>query len=223
MAGGPSAAVLRVIERSALALGMAAALVVAAAVGSRWVAQGEARPLASEATVVQADVREWEPKRVRAWRDALKRMGPAPLATLQIRRIGVDVAVLRGDRRLDPEPRRRTHRRHAEAGRRRQRRPGRTSRRILPPPQGHRRRRPHRGRDRRTGRSVSGDADVDRHSQRRVGARPHRVAVADARDLLPVLLHRFRAEAVHRPCGARRRHRNSAINPVGEGGSDACL
>ena len=40
---------LRVVERSALALGMAAALVVVAAMGSRWVAQGEAQPLASEA------------------------------------------------------------------------------------------------------------------------------------------------------------------------------
>ena len=223
MARGSFRTVLRVVERSALALGMAAALVVAAAVGSRWVAQGEARPLASEATVVQADVRDWTPNRVQAWRDALKRLGPTPLATLRIRRIGVDVVVLGGDRRLDPEPRRRTHRGHAEAGRRRQRRPGRTSRRVLPPPQGHRRRRRHRARDRRTGRSVSGDADVDRRAQRRVGARPHRVADADARDLLPVLLHRFGAEAVHRPCGARRRHRNSANNPVGEGGSDACL
>jgi sortase A len=88
--------VLRVIERSALALGMAAALVVAAAVGSRWVAQGEARPLASEATVVEADVREWHPNRVRAWRDALEKLAPAPLARLSIRRIGVDVAVFTG-------------------------------------------------------------------------------------------------------------------------------
>jgi sortase A len=88
--------VLRVVERSALALGMAAALVVVAAVGARWVAQGEARPLASEATVVQADVREWHPNRVRAWRDALKRLGPTPLATLQIRRLGVSVVVLAG-------------------------------------------------------------------------------------------------------------------------------
>jgi sortase A len=87
---------VRVIERSALALGMAAALVVAAAVGSRWVAQGEARPFASEATIVEADVREWHPNRVRAWRDALKRMGPAPLATLRIRRLGVNVVVLAG-------------------------------------------------------------------------------------------------------------------------------
>ena len=44
-------------------------------------------------------------------------------------------------------------------------------------------------------------------AQRRVGARPHRDADADARDLLPVLLHWFGAEAVHRPGGARRRHR----------------
>ena len=89
-------AVLRVVERVALALGMGAALVVAAAVGSRWVAQGEARPLASEANVAQADVREWHPNRVRAWRDALNRMGPPPLATLQIRRLGVNVVVLGG-------------------------------------------------------------------------------------------------------------------------------
>ena len=75
---------------------MAAALVVAAALGSRWVAQGEARPLAAETNVAQADVRDWEPKRVRAWRDALKRMGPPPLATLQIRRLGVSVVVLAG-------------------------------------------------------------------------------------------------------------------------------
>jgi sortase A len=89
-------AVLRIVERVALALGMAAALVVAAAVGSRWVAQGEARPIASDASVAQADVREWHPNRVRAWRDALKRMGPPPLATLQIRRLGVNVVVLGG-------------------------------------------------------------------------------------------------------------------------------
>ena len=89
-------AVLRVVERVALALGMGAALVVAAAVGSRWVAQGEARPLASEANVAQADVREWHPNRIRAWRDALKRLGPPPLATLQIRRLGVNVVVLGG-------------------------------------------------------------------------------------------------------------------------------
>jgi sortase A len=88
--------VLRVVERSALALGMAAALVVVAAVGARWVAQGEARPLASEATVAQADVHEWHPNRVRAWRDALKRLGPEPLATLRIRRLGLNVAVLSG-------------------------------------------------------------------------------------------------------------------------------
>lgn len=88
--------VLRVVERVALALGMAAALVVAAALGSRWVAQGEARPLASESNVAQADVREWHPNRVRAWRDALKRVGPPPLATLQIRRLGVNVVVLAG-------------------------------------------------------------------------------------------------------------------------------
>ena len=96
MARGTFHRVLRVVERSALALGMAAALVVVAAVGARWVAQGEARPLASEATVVQADVREWHPNRVRAWRDALKRLGPTPLATLQIRRLGVSVVVLAG-------------------------------------------------------------------------------------------------------------------------------
>ena len=96
MARGTFHKVLRVVERSALALGMAAALVVVAAVGARWVAQGEARPLASEATVVQADVREWHPNRVRAWRDALKRLGPTPLATLQIRRLGVSVVVLAG-------------------------------------------------------------------------------------------------------------------------------
>ena len=59
-------------------------------------AQGEARSFASEATVVQADVREWHPNRVRAWRDALKRLGPTPLATLQIRRLGVSVVVLAG-------------------------------------------------------------------------------------------------------------------------------
>ena len=96
VARGTFHTVLRVVERSALALGMAAALVVVAAVGARWVAQGEARPLASEATVVQADVREWHPNRVRAWRDALKRLGPTPLATLQIRRLGVSVVVLAG-------------------------------------------------------------------------------------------------------------------------------
>ena len=89
MAGGTFRTVLRVIERSALALGMASALIVAAALGSRWVAQGEARPLASEGTVVQADVRDWTPTRVKAWRDALKRLGPPPLATLRIQRIGV--------------------------------------------------------------------------------------------------------------------------------------
>ena len=87
---------LRMVERSALALGMAAALVVVAAVGSRWVAQGEARSYASEATVVQADVREWSPNRVQAWRDALKRLGPTPLGTLRIKRLGVDVVVLAG-------------------------------------------------------------------------------------------------------------------------------
>ena len=96
MARGTFHKVLRVVERSALALGMAAALVVVAAVGARWVAQGEARSFASEATVVQADVREWHPNRVRAWRDALKRLGPTPLATLQIRRLGVSVVVLAG-------------------------------------------------------------------------------------------------------------------------------
>ena len=96
MARGTFRTVLRVVERSALGLGMAAALVVVAAVGSRWVAQGEARPLASEATVVQADVRDWAPNRVRAWRDALKSLGPSPLATLRIRRIGVDVNVFDG-------------------------------------------------------------------------------------------------------------------------------
>ena len=96
VAGGTFRTVLRVIERSALALGMASALIVAAALGSRWVAQGEARPLASEGTVVQADVRDWTPTRVKAWRDALKRMGPPALATLRIKRIGVSVVVLDG-------------------------------------------------------------------------------------------------------------------------------
>jgi sortase A len=88
--------VLRVVERSALAIGMAALLVTAAALGSRWVAQGEARPLAADVGTAQADVRDWHPNRVRAWRDALKRLGPPPLATLQIRRLGVDVTVLPG-------------------------------------------------------------------------------------------------------------------------------
>jgi sortase A len=96
VARGSFRTVLRAVERSALALGMAAALVVVAAVGSRWVAQGEARSFASEGTVVQADVREWNPNRVRAWRDALKHLGPAPLATLRIRRLGVNVVVLAG-------------------------------------------------------------------------------------------------------------------------------
>jgi len=96
VAEGTFRKVLRVIERSALALGMAAALIVAAAIGSRWVAQGEARPLASEPGVAQTDVRDWTPRRVQAWREALKKMGPPPLATLRIRRIGVDVVVFDG-------------------------------------------------------------------------------------------------------------------------------
>jgi sortase A len=88
--------VLRVVERSALALGMAATLVVVAAVGSRWAAQGEARPLAYEATADQADLRDWHPNRVRAWRDALKQLAPPPLATLRIPRLGLRVNVLEG-------------------------------------------------------------------------------------------------------------------------------
>jgi sortase A len=96
VAGARFRTVLRVVERSALALGMAALLVTAAAIGSRWVAQGEARPLAAEVGTAQADVRDWHPNRVRAWQDALKRLSPPPLATLQIRRLGVDVAVLPG-------------------------------------------------------------------------------------------------------------------------------
>ena len=215
--------VLRVVERSALALGMAAALVVVAAVGARWVAQGEARPLASEATVVQADVREWHPNRVRAWRDALKRLGPTPLATLQIRRLGVSVVVLAG-----------------------------TDDWTLNRAVGHIAGTPKPGDDGNVGLAGHRDGffrplkdiavgdviemamekgvdryrvtrDLDRQSQRRVGARPHRNADADARDLLPVLLHRLGAEAVHRPGGARRRNRNPVDHPVGEGGSDACL
>jgi sortase A len=96
VARGTFGTVLRVVERSALALGMAATLVVVAAVGSRWVAQGEARPIAAEAGVVDTDVREWHPNRVRAWRDALKILAPTPLATLRIQRLGVNVAVLSG-------------------------------------------------------------------------------------------------------------------------------
>jgi sortase A len=96
VAGARFRTVLRVVERSALALGMAALLVTAAALGSRWVAQGEARPLAADVGAAQADVRDWHPNRVRAWRDALKRLSPPPLATLQIRRLGVDVTVLPG-------------------------------------------------------------------------------------------------------------------------------
>jgi sortase A len=96
VAGARFRTALRVVERSALALGMAALLVTAAAVGSRWVAQGEARPLAADVGAAQADVRDWHPNRVRAWRDALKRLSPPPLATLQIRRLGVDVTVLPG-------------------------------------------------------------------------------------------------------------------------------
>jgi len=96
VAGARFRTVLRVVERSALAIGMAALLVTAAALGSRWVAQGEARPLAADVGTAQADVRDWHPNRVRAWRDALKRLGPPPLATLQIRRLGVDVTVLPG-------------------------------------------------------------------------------------------------------------------------------
>jgi sortase A len=97
VAGGRIRTVLRAVERSALALGMAAALIVVAAVGSRWVAQGEARPLASyEAGAVPTDVQDWHPKRVRAWHDALRRLAPPSLATLRIARIGVNVTVLQG-------------------------------------------------------------------------------------------------------------------------------
>jgi sortase A len=96
VAEGTVRKVLRIVERSALALGMAAALVVAAAMGSRWVAQGEARPLAAEGDAAQASAQDWTPRRVQAWREALKRLGPPPLATLRIRRIGVSVVVLEG-------------------------------------------------------------------------------------------------------------------------------
>jgi sortase A len=96
VAGGRIRTVLRAIERSALALGMAATLVVVAAVGSRWVTQGEVRPLAYEGSAAAADVQEWHPKRVRAWREALQRLAPPPLATLRIARIGVRVNVLEG-------------------------------------------------------------------------------------------------------------------------------
>jgi sortase A len=71
--------------------------VVVAAVGSRWAAQGEARPLAYEAPAEQgADVRDWHPNRIRAWQDALKQLAPPPLATLRIPRLGMRVNVLEG-------------------------------------------------------------------------------------------------------------------------------
>ena len=87
---------LRAVERSALALGMASLLVVVAAVGSRWVTQGEARPLAYEASAATVEVQDWHPERVLAWREALQRLTPPPLATLRIARIGVRVTVLEG-------------------------------------------------------------------------------------------------------------------------------
>jgi sortase A len=88
--------VLRAVERSALALGLGAMLIVVAAVGSRWAAQGEARPLAYEAGVDQNDVRDWSPNRVRAWREALQQLAPPPMATLRIPRLGLKVNVLEG-------------------------------------------------------------------------------------------------------------------------------
>ena len=89
--------VLLVMERSALALGLAATLVVLAAVGLKWVAQGEAKPLAYEPAVsVQADQRDWGASRVKAWRESLKQLAPPPLATLRIPRLGLRVNVLEG-------------------------------------------------------------------------------------------------------------------------------
>jgi sortase A len=91
--------VLLMVERSALAIGLAAALIVVAAVGLKWAAQGEAKPLAYEASAAagdQADQRDWGASRIKAFRESLNRLAPQPLATLRIPRIGLRVNVLEG-------------------------------------------------------------------------------------------------------------------------------
>ena len=210
MAEGTFRKVLRVIERSALALGMAAALIVAAAIGSRWVAQGEARPLASEPGVAQTDVRDWTPRRVQAWREALKKMGPPPLATLRIRRIGVDVVVFDGtdDWTLNravgniadtPLPGSSTGNIAWRAIGTASSVPSRTSRSGISSSS-----------DRRTRRSLSRREDVI--------VTPEDVWVLDPTDTpsltlvpLPVLFHRFRAETLHRQGARADGQRNSAL------------
>lgn len=91
--------VLLIVERSAMAIGLAATLVVVAAVGVKWAAQGEAKPLAYEAPAsasAEPDQREWGASRVKAFRESLKQLAPPPLATLRIPRLGLRVNVLEG-------------------------------------------------------------------------------------------------------------------------------
>ena len=51
---------------------------------------------AEPATTPSPDLTLWEPKRIAAWRAALRTPGPPPIAVLRIRKIGLEVPVLPG-------------------------------------------------------------------------------------------------------------------------------
>jgi sortase A len=92
----------RIVEPVAWAVGVACLgfwtfVTVAGAVGSR-------QEMSRFATLIAAgrleagrpDLSLWSAARVRAWRETLTLQGPAPLAVLRIKRIGLEVPVLEG-------------------------------------------------------------------------------------------------------------------------------
>jgi hypothetical protein len=124
----------------------------------------------------------WSEERVRAWQSTLSDPDPPPLAVLRVPRIGVEVAVLEGtdDFTLN-------------------RAVGHVANTARPGSDGNSAIAAHRDgcRDARWQRGVSRRADLDRRPGGRFGARPDACPVAHAGHLLPVLLHRLGAAAVH--------------------------
>ena len=112
--------------------------------------------------------------------------------------------------RLGAEPRRRLDRGHRPTRRPRQRRRRGASRRLLPRSEGHRQRRHDRARAAGSRGAVSGVRHHDRQAGGRVGARSHARALADARDVLPVLLRRLGARSAS---SSRRRESLPATEP----------
>src|SRR5262245_9769425 len=93
---------LKFAERAALIVGAAclAAWAISTVSGRLGVHQEMRRFAAVRAAgAVQAeqpDLSLWSTKRIDAWRETMKRQAPAPLAVLRIRRVGIEVPVLKG-------------------------------------------------------------------------------------------------------------------------------